>query len=247
MRFVVADRRPLVVEGLRASLAGRPEQLAGAVSSFPELVRAVEDTRPDLVAVAAPLWFESAAPRRVVRALRASSPGLVVVVVGRTDPQRARDALEGGADAYVAETLEPHALARILTEIHAGTVFHVPPRDGPRPVELSRREQEVLAQAGRGRSTREIADALRIRPATVKSHLARIYLKLGAPGRAAAVARASGDSEDSPMETLQLVSTVALMWDVLTWHNGTLSIAWWAVVVLVVAALVVGGGSAAKR
>jgi hypothetical protein len=37
------------------------------------------------------------------------------------------------------------------------------------------------------------------------------------------------------------------MWDVLTWHNGTLSIAWWAVIVLVIALLSIGGKAAARR
>jgi hypothetical protein len=37
------------------------------------------------------------------------------------------------------------------------------------------------------------------------------------------------------------------MWDVLTWHDGTLAIAWWAVIVLVVALLSIGGASAARR
>jgi len=41
--------------------------------------------------------------------------------------------------------------------------------------------------------------------------------------------------------------TLAFMWDVLTWHNGTLSIAWWAVIVLVFLMLVAGGSRAAKR
>jgi hypothetical protein len=37
------------------------------------------------------------------------------------------------------------------------------------------------------------------------------------------------------------------MWDVLTWHNGTLAVAWWAVIVLVVALLSIGGTAAARR
>jgi len=41
--------------------------------------------------------------------------------------------------------------------------------------------------------------------------------------------------------------TLAFMWDVLTWHNGTLSVAWWAVIVLVFLMLVAGGSRAAKR
>lgn len=37
------------------------------------------------------------------------------------------------------------------------------------------------------------------------------------------------------------------MWDVLSWHDGTLAIAWWAVIVLIVALLSIGGSSAAKK
>ena len=36
------------------------------------------------------------------------------------------------------------------------------------------------------------------------------------------------------------------MWDVLTWHDGTLAIAWWVVIVLVVALLSIGGTAAAR-
>jgi hypothetical protein len=37
------------------------------------------------------------------------------------------------------------------------------------------------------------------------------------------------------------------MWDILTWHDGTLAIAWWAVIVLIVALLSIGGTAAARR
>lgn len=37
------------------------------------------------------------------------------------------------------------------------------------------------------------------------------------------------------------------VWDVLTWHHGTLAIAWWAVIVLIIALLSIGGASAARR
>lgn len=55
---------------------------------------------------------------------------------------------------------------------------------------LTRKELEVLARLAEGRSNREIAAALYVTQATVKSHLAHIYVKLGVPGRQAAMARA---------------------------------------------------------
>jgi PAS domain S-box-containing protein len=55
---------------------------------------------------------------------------------------------------------------------------------------LTKRELEVLALAARGLSGRQIAERLVISPATVKTHLANLYPKLGASDRAAAVATA---------------------------------------------------------
>jgi DNA-binding NarL/FixJ family response regulator len=55
---------------------------------------------------------------------------------------------------------------------------------------LTPKEQEVLAQLARGASNKAIAEALFVTPATVKTHLAHIYAKLGAHGRKQALARA---------------------------------------------------------
>jgi DNA-binding CsgD family transcriptional regulator len=58
------------------------------------------------------------------------------------------------------------------------------------PPALTARELEVLQLAAQGSSSREIAETLRISPATVKTHLEHIYSKFGTRGRAAAVAHA---------------------------------------------------------
>jgi ATP/maltotriose-dependent transcriptional regulator MalT len=55
---------------------------------------------------------------------------------------------------------------------------------------LSAREREVLALVARGTPNREIARALFISEATVKTHLTHLYGKLGVKDRAAAVAAA---------------------------------------------------------
>ncbi len=57
----------------------------------------------------------------------------------------------------------------------------------PRP-HLTDRERDILAQLARGLGNREIARALFISEATVKTHLRRIYDKLGVDTRAGAVA-----------------------------------------------------------
>ena len=55
---------------------------------------------------------------------------------------------------------------------------------------LSGRELEVVALVARGASNKEIAHALRISEATIKTHLAHIFEKLGVTDRTSAVTRA---------------------------------------------------------
>ncbi len=55
---------------------------------------------------------------------------------------------------------------------------------------LSGREREVVALVARGASNKEIAHALRISEATIKTHLGHIFEKLGVTDRTSAVTRA---------------------------------------------------------
>jgi DNA-binding CsgD family transcriptional regulator len=59
-------------------------------------------------------------------------------------------------------------------------------------VELTAREQEVLAWVARGKTNAEIARLLWLSPATVRKHLENVYAKLGVSTRTAAVARFLG-------------------------------------------------------
>lgn len=56
-------------------------------------------------------------------------------------------------------------------------------------VELTPREQEVLALVAEGLSNQQVARRLGIRPRTVEKHLEHAYLKLGVDNRTAAVRR----------------------------------------------------------
>jgi DNA-binding CsgD family transcriptional regulator len=69
-------------------------------------------------------------------------------------------------------------------------------RSGFDPAALSEREREVFELALTGISAREIADRLTLTEATIRSHLARIYAKLGVGGRLELLARFHGQPPD---------------------------------------------------
>jgi DNA-binding CsgD family transcriptional regulator len=66
------------------------------------------------------------------------------------------------------------------------------PEQQPRPIvdALSRREISIVERIGQGRSNKEIARQLGIAPETVKTHIKRIFSKLGVERRAQAACRA---------------------------------------------------------
>jgi DNA-binding NarL/FixJ family response regulator len=65
-----------------------------------------------------------------------------------------------------------------------------PAAAGPETTLLTPKEREILAQLAQGASNKRIAEALFVTPATVKTHLAHIYAKLGARGRHEALTHA---------------------------------------------------------
>jgi LuxR family maltose regulon positive regulatory protein len=56
---------------------------------------------------------------------------------------------------------------------------------------LSARERAVLALVAKGQSNKRVARVLNVTPETIKSHLKRAFIKLGAKTRAEAVSRAA--------------------------------------------------------
>jgi two-component system nitrate/nitrite response regulator NarL len=110
-------------------------------------------------------------------------------------------AIEAGARGYISKDSEPEAICEAIAVVaRGGTVFgpethsairqEIRGRGSESPSPLSPREREILRLIADGHSAAEIAAKLFLSPATVKTHLQRIYGKLGVSERAAAVAEA---------------------------------------------------------
>jgi DNA-binding NarL/FixJ family response regulator len=112
-------------------------------------------------------------------ALRAGASGFILKDSSAEDLVAAvRTVAEGGS------WLDPAVTARVLTRFRAAAAVTT---GGAHEEVLTSREQEVLHAIGCGLSNSEIAEALFISELTVKSHIGRIFVKLGLRDRAAAV------------------------------------------------------------
>ncbi|MGW1275181.1 response regulator [Streptomyces sp. NPDC002491] len=202
VRLLIADDHVVVRAGLRALLEGEPGvEVVGEAGSGEEAVRLAREVAPDVVLM--DLRFAGAGRGmdgvEAVRRLTAESPGLPVVMLtsyaGRADVVRA---LEAGARGYVLKAGPPEELFRAVRGVAAGGMGLTPEVVeglvgqviGVR-ADLTQRELDVVRLMAEGHGNRSIAQALFLSEATVKTHLVRVYRKLGVENRAAAVSEAA--------------------------------------------------------
>lgn len=110
-------------------------------------------------------------------------------------------ALRAGASGFVLKDIEPDDLLNAIRVVASGEALLAPSvtrrlisefasrpdpqRTSPAALAvLTEREREVLALVARGLTNHEIADSLVISPATAKTHVSRVMIKLGARDRA---------------------------------------------------------------
>ena len=198
LRLLIADDHSVVRAGLRALLEGEPDlEVVAEAGSGEEAVALALGLAPDLVLM--DLRF-AGTDRGIdgieaVRRLAAEAAGIPVVMLtsysGRADIVRA---LEAGARGYVLKAGPPEELFRAVRSACVGGMGLAPEIvsdlfgqvAAPRP-DLTQRETEVVRLMADGHSNRAIAETLFLSEATVKTHLVRIYRKLGVDNRAAAV------------------------------------------------------------
>lgn len=125
-----------------------------------------------------------------VRAVGAASPGTaILVLVSHGDAEAAGRAVEAGAHGYLARDAAVEEAGAVLGVLlaerrtsHSGEMASRPPR-------LTERESQVLERMARGMSNADIGADLFLSEDTVKTHARRLFAKLDARDRAAAVAQ----------------------------------------------------------
>jgi DNA-binding NarL/FixJ family response regulator len=190
IRVLVVDDHPVVRQGLRTFLDLQADlEVVGEAADGPACVQAAADLRPDVILL--DLRMPDGDGLTALRALaEAGNPARVLVITSFTDPGAVLPAMRAGAAGYVYKDVDPAALATAIRAVHAGHVLLNPDvagllAEGEQrvPATLTAREREVLTEVARGRSNREIANALHLSEKTVKTHVSSVLAKLGLADR----------------------------------------------------------------
>jgi len=205
---VIVDEWPLVRLGIGQALRSLSIRVVGEMSTAADAVRVVADEHAGWLLLGT--HRDIAAVDAVRRARAVDPPPRIVVLLDQVSRDVLASLMSLGVDALLVRSVAPEELADAIQRVDRGERVVGPAllpllvgvlgttADGPddeqagSPAEgaLTRKELEVLMRLADGRSNKEIADALFVAPATIKTHLAHIYAKLGVTGRQEAVARA---------------------------------------------------------
>jgi DNA-binding NarL/FixJ family response regulator len=206
---LLVDDQALVRAGFQALLASEDDiEVVATAADGEAAIALAQEHRPDVVLMDIRMpGLDGLQATAAITADPALAATRVVVLTTFELDEYVFAALRAGASGFLLKDLEPTDLIAAVRVVAAGEALlaprltrrlieafvagTAPPAgsldhgDAARRLEsLTPREREVLAIVGRGASNAEIADALVLSPLTAKTHVARLFSKLGARDRA---------------------------------------------------------------
>lgn len=198
IRVLLVDDHQVVRSGLRALLGTQPDlEVVAEASSGGEALQLVREHAPDVVVMDLAMGpgMDGIEAIRQIRDLN-SGQAVLVFTTYDSDADIVR-AVDSGAMGYLLKDAAPEEIFAAIRGAVQGRSVMSPPvasrlfQQLRNPDEvLTPREAELLSLLTEGLSNRELGQRLFISEATVKTHLAHIYTKLGVDSRAAAIATA---------------------------------------------------------
>jgi DNA-binding NarL/FixJ family response regulator len=200
IRLLIADDHLVVRDGLRGMLAGEADfEVVGEAASGAEAVALTDRERPDVVLMDLQMPEMDGATATAEIAARFPATRVLVLTTFDADADILR-AVEAGATGYLLKDTPRERLFPAIRAAARGETVLAPTvatrlvsqmRGRAATTEaLTSREVEVLELVARGSSNVDIAAALFISEATVKTHLLHTFAKLDVDDRTAAVVAA---------------------------------------------------------
>lgn len=201
LRLLIADDQPLMRAGFRAVLEASGEmEVVGEAADGVQAITAARALKPDVV-----LMDVRMPNLDGIEAIRQLPNHRVLVLTTFGLDEYIVEALRAGASGFITKDVPADELVHAVRVVAAGDALLTPAvtrqlldrvaRRLPAPVsnapgalaELTEREREVLELLARGMSNAEIAAALIVGEATVKTHVSNVLMKLGLRDRVQAV------------------------------------------------------------
>ncbi len=217
IRVLLADDQALVRSGFRMVLEGEPGiEVVGEAANGNQAIDGVRRLHPDVVLmdIRMPELDGIAATRKIVAGDAGHAARVLILTTFDLD-EYVYDALAAGASGFLLKDAAPEQLLAGIEVVAAGDALLAPavtrrliedfsrarPAAGEAPPgsdELTPREREVWMLVAGGLSNAEIAESLIVGETTVKTHVARVLMKLGLRDRVQAVVLAYESGQITP-------------------------------------------------
>ncbi|MDT5147106.1 MAG: two-component system, NarL family, nitrate/nitrite response regulator NarL [Mycobacterium sp.] len=201
LRVVVGDDHPLFREGVvRALSSSGSVNVVGEADNGTAALGLINAHQPDVALLDYRMPGMDGA--QVAAAVRSQGlPTRVLLLSAHDEPAIVYQALQQGAAGFLLKDSTRTEIVKAVLDcgegrdvlapaLAGGLAAEIRQRAAPSAPVLSAREREVLTRIARGQSIPAMAGELYVAPSTVKTHVQRLYEKLGVSDRAAAVAEA---------------------------------------------------------
>jgi two-component system nitrate/nitrite response regulator NarL len=199
LRVLVADDHPLYLEGLVHAIERADDlELVAACRNGAEALTRIREEAPDVAVL--DLRMPRLSAQDVLERLSAANTACAVLILSAfVAGDDVHQCLSLGAAGYIAkdsdradicDAIRRVALGRTVlsSDVQASMSAELRKRHSRGHTLLSPRETEVLGMLAKGGTAADIASELYLTTATVKTHVHRLYEKLGVSDRGAAVA-----------------------------------------------------------